>query len=106
MTSGCFYHVGIFEMLHPAETRFVKLGSRVLLKYGYASPWRYYMQARALVWMILRYRSYCDVVTYMYKWFKVIFFFDNKYDYVRQMIKGSKEGISLWREEAKRSKNI
>lgn len=136
MTSGCFYHVGIFEMLHgfkeelfvdgldmdycykarqngfqilemgaagikhhPAETRFVKLGSRVLLKYGYASPWRYYMQARALVWVILRYRSYIDIVTYVYKWFKVILLFDNKSEFVKQMIKGSKEGISLWREE-------
>lgn len=139
MTSGCFYHVGIFEKLHgfneelfvdgldmdycykarqngfqilemgaagikhhPAETRFVKLGSRVLLKYGDASPWRYYMQARALVWVILKYRSYRDIAIYMYKWIKVIFFFDNKREFVTQMINGSKDGIFLWKSQKRK----
>lgn len=91
--------VGSVQVKHfPAESRIFKVGRKEMFKYGYASPWRYYMQARALVWIILRYKPYGEVVTYLYKWCKVIFLFENKNEFIKQMIKGSKEGICLWNE--------
>ena len=80
----------------PAISKVVEIGNKVILKYGYASPWRYYMQARALIWLILRYKSYKDIVTYLYKWFKVLCLFDNKVEFMKQMVKGSRDGICLW----------
>lgn len=85
---------------HPGETRSVQIcGKR--LKYGVASPWRYYMQARAIVWLILKYHQMNDVFRYISKWCKVILLFDNKKEYITEMINGSKEGVKLWKNDAK-----
>ena len=75
---------------NPAETK-VFLG----IKYGIASPYRYYMQARQLIWNYKRYKSNKMLLIYIYKWFKVIFLFPYKKEYMLNMIKGTKEGISL-----------
>lgn len=66
-------------------------------KYGIASPYRYYMQARQLIWCWRRYRNSDMLFTYGYKWFKVIFLFPNKQEYIRSMIKGTKAGRALLR---------
>lgn len=66
-------------------------------KYGSASPYRYYMQARQLIWCWKRYHKPKVLLIYLYKWFKVVFLFPNKKGYLKEMIKGSKEGIVLWK---------
>ena len=89
---------------HPAETKELKVFGRTVLKYGYASAWRYEMQCRGLIWVLLRYKHINDLFMYFWKWFKVVFFFDNKTEYFRQMIKGTREGIFLYRKWKKKNK--
>ena len=80
----------------PAETRMFNLGG-FKVKYGVASPGRYYMQARAIVWLALEYKSLREVARYCVKWGKVLLLFDNKTDYIKQLMHGTKDGIKLWR---------
>lgn len=81
----------------PGETKSINfLGKK--LKYGIASPWRYYMQARAIVWLMLEYRSVKEFIRYGMKWGKVICLFPNKREYIKQMIRGTKAGVNLWRD--------
>lgn len=80
----------------PGETRVLNLGV-IKLKYGVASPWRYYMQARAIMWLILEYKAIKEVVRYCIKWGKVLILFDDKIEYIKQLIFGTKDGIKLWR---------
>lgn len=75
---------------HPAETK-----SFMGFKYGIASPSRYYMQARALIWCWKRYRKPKMFGFYLYKWFKVLFLFPNKKVYICEMIKGTREAKNL-----------
>lgn len=82
---------------HPAETRTFSIFGKNILSYGVASPWRYYMQARNLTWIFLRYRHLTDLVTYIWKIIKVILFFDKKKEYIRQMNSGRKEGKILYK---------
>ena len=84
----------------PAETKSISF-LRLKLSYGVASPWRYYMQARAIIWLILKYHQVIDVFRYLYKWIKVVLLFDNKKKYIKEMLVGSKEGFELWRNEKK-----
>lgn len=87
----------------PGETKNIKVFGQKL-NYGIASPWRYYMQARAIVWLILKYRSFNDVIRYISKWIKVILLFDKKIEYILKMMQGSKEGFVLWKEDLKSKK--
>lgn len=80
----------------PGETRTLNFAG-IEIKYGIASPWRYYMQSRAIVWLILEYHSIRELARYGMKWTKVIFLFENKKDYIKQLICGTKDGISLWK---------
>lgn len=80
----------------PGETQSFQFAG-MEIKYGLASPWRYYMQARAIVWLIMNYHSLKDLARYGIKWGKVLFLFENKKDYIKQMIRGTKEGIILWK---------
>ena len=75
---------------HPAETR-----SFLGFKYGIASPFRYYMQARQLIWCWKRYGKKKILLTYLYKWFKVLFLFPNKKEYIEEMIKGTRDGYVI-----------
>lgn len=75
----------------PAETKEI-----LFFKYGIASPYRYYMQARQLVWCWKRYKKNKVIIIYLYKWFKVLLLFPNKIKYFKEMIRGSREGIKLW----------
>ena len=77
---------------HPAETK-----SFLKIKYGVASPYRYYMQARQLVWCWKRYHRLELLFIYMYKWFKVLILFPMKREYIRNMIQGTRAGVSLLR---------
>lgn len=82
----------------PGETRSLCLAG-IEIKYGVASPLRYYMQARAIVWMIMKYHSLRELARYGMKWIKVIFLFEDKKNYIQQMICGTKEGIELWKQD-------
>ena len=79
---------------HPAETRKF-LG----FKYGIALPYRYYMQARQLIWCWRRYKKPKILGIYLYKWAKVLLLFDHKIEYIKNMAKGTSDGISLLRKE-------
>lgn len=76
---------------HPAETQ-VFLG----LKYGIASPFRYYMQFRSLSWLILRYRSFSMIKFFLWKFFKIIFLFKNKTKFLSSFFKGTFDGSKLF----------
>lgn len=81
----------------PGETRSLRFAG-IEIRYGKVSPWRYYMQARAIVWLIMQYREPKEIVRYAMKWGKVLFLFDNKKEYIQQMIRGTKEGICIWKD--------
>ena len=89
--------VGKAKLKHfPGNTRVLTIGNREIFKYGWASSERYYMQARALIWIFLKYKSMRILGTYLYKWFKVLFLFDDKHEYIKKMKNGTCEGIKLW----------
>lgn len=77
---------------NPAKTKKI-----LFFKYGIASPFRYYMQARQLIWCWKRYKVNKIIFIYLYKWFKVLFLFPNKIKYFKEMLRGTKEGMNLWR---------
>lgn len=56
------------------------------------------MQARAIVWIMLEYHSVKELVRYGMKWGKVLFLFDNKKEYIKQLVCGTKDGINLWKD--------
>lgn len=86
---------------HPAKTKTIQILGRKIISYGIAAPWRYYMQARSLTWLFLRYHHLSDLIRFFWKSVKVLFFFDNKKEYMRQMFVGTLEGIGLWRDYRK-----
>lgn len=79
---------------HPAETK-----SFFGFKYGIASPYRYYMQARQLIWCWKRYKKPKMFLIYLYKWFKVVVLFPKKKEYIKNMMNGTRDGIALLRKE-------
>lgn len=86
-------------MHHPAETKTIKLFNKIIFKYGYASPWRYFMKQRCLVYCIFKYKAYKLLINYLYAYVKVILFFPNKIDYLKEMHKGTKTGLILAKQE-------
>lgn len=44
-----------------------------------------------------RYKKIFDIKMYVYKWVKVILLFDNKKTYIKRMVTGTKEGLSIYR---------
>ncbi len=79
----------------PAETREGRL-LFITLKYGIASPVRYYYQARNLLWVAKKYHSIALYKDLLIKYLKIILLFDNK----RIYLKYSNSGIV----DAKRNK--
>ena len=76
---------------NPAETKKI-FG---IIKFGYAPPFRYYMQARQLIWVTFKYKKFNIFLIYLYKWFKVIFLFPKKIEFIKAMIKGTQDGKKL-----------
>lgn len=68
------------------------------IQLGTASPFRYYLQAKCLVWDYKRYHKLYDVKMYFIKWAKVLLFFDDKKNYVKNLIIGTKDGIKIYKE--------
>lgn len=75
----------------PADTK-----SIFGIKYGIASPFRYYMQARQLIWNWKRYNKSKMLLIYLYKWFKVLVLFPQKKKYIGEMVRGTKDGKKLY----------
>lgn len=83
---------------NPAETHEFRIFGKTILKYGKASPLRYYMQIKSLTWIILRYRHFRDCKLWLAKWIKVVLFFENKKEYVKYMHNGIIDGMKLFRD--------
>ena len=60
---------------------------------GVASPLRYYYQIRNLLWCILNIKSYFMLKTIAYKFFKIVFLFDNKKEYLAYAMKAIKDAF-------------
>ncbi len=71
---------------HPAETH-EKLG----IKYGVASPLRYYYQARNLLWTARKYHSAELYRRLLIKWAKILLLFDDKKEYLRMFRQGIRD---------------
>ena len=84
---------------NPAQTKKI-----IGLRYGIASPFRYYMQARQLIWCWKRYNEPKVMLIYLYKWVKIVLLFSQKREYIINMCKGTNEGnlmIKKYRESKK-----
>jgi rhamnosyltransferase len=79
----------------PAETRSIQVYGKTIFKYGYASPLRYYYQAKSLTWICIKYRNFEIFMIYLYKLFKILFLFDKKLLFLSNYVKGTKEGIQI-----------
>lgn len=75
---------------HPATTRILKMGP-IRLKYGIASPVRYYYQARNLFWTARKYSDGTLYINLLVKWLKIILLFDNKKKYLQCFSKGIRD---------------
>ncbi len=60
----------------------------LFFKYGYCSPTRIYYQVRNLSWISHEYKSFKIKLILIYKWLKIMFFFDNKKEYFNMYKKG------------------
>lgn len=72
----------------PAETRLLKIGSFVLLRYGIASPLRYYYQARNLLYIAKEFKSFRIILICICKLFKILLLFNDKANYLKMYFRG------------------
>lgn len=75
----------------PAETRHLKLFGKVIFSYGYDKPIRYYYQFRTAKYIHNKYGFCKSDLFMMYKWLKVLLFFDNKKEYFQMISKARKD---------------
>lgn len=73
----------------PAHTETLKIGNKVIFRYGKDVPVRYYYQFRSGYYIHYLYHDFKQDAFMIYKFLKVIFFFDNKKEYLR-LIKKAK----------------
>lgn len=66
------------------------------INYGIASPYRYYLQSRSLVWIIFRYKSFWAIKMFIIKLAKVLLLFPNKINYLSSYLKGIVDGLKLF----------
>lgn len=74
----------------PAITQSISFGP-LELKYGVASPIRYYYQARNLLWTAKKYKNPKLYLILVVKLFKIMILFDNKKKYLRAFNKGIRD---------------
>lgn len=67
---------------HPAETKEIIIFNKSI-KYGIASPLRYYYQIRNLLWTFITYKDFFFLFVFFVKWAKILFLFDTKNEYIR-----------------------
>lgn len=80
----------------PAETYDVKLFGKTIFKCGKDTPQRYYYQFRSAYYIWKKYHSFYCFAFHVYKWLKVVLFFDNKKEYYKMInlgINDAKKGF-------------
>lgn len=50
------------------------------------------------MWLILEYHSIKEFARYGMKWGKVLILFKDKKEYIKQLVRGTKDGINLWKD--------
>ena len=78
----------------PAETYDVTLFGKTLFKCGKDNPQRYYYQFRSAYYICQKYHSFYCFAFHVYKWLKVVLFFDNKQKYFKMINLGVKDAKS------------
>jgi rhamnosyltransferase len=68
---------------HPAITRELKIGNKVIFRYGIDSPVRYYYQFRSGYYLHKKFGDVKNDLFMLYKYLKVVFLFNNKAEYKR-----------------------
>lgn len=76
---------------HPAFTREFSVGNKVLFRYGWDKPERYYYQFRSYWYIIKKYHDIDSVKWFLIKLCKVILLFENKKEYFEMFMKGVRD---------------
>ena len=76
---------------HPAETCCVKIFGATVFKYGKDNPQRYYYQFRSGYYIHKKYHDLYNFMFFIYKFIKVVLFFDNKKEYFKMIELGIKD---------------
>lgn len=76
----------------PAITKEIRLGNKKI-RYGTAVPVRYYYQIRNLLWGTIKYKYPYFLFIFIVKWAKIIFLFDNKWEYIKYGVKAIKDAF-------------
>lgn len=78
----------------PAETKFVfRLPIVGKVGIGFAAPIRYYYQVRNLTWCVLTYKNFVFIKTIIFKYLKILLFFDNKKEYLNLCRQGISDAM-------------
>jgi len=75
----------------PAKTREIKIGSKRIFAYGIDPPKRFYYQFRSAYYIHQKYGLNWNDFFMLYKFIKVIFFFENKKEYFAAINSGVKD---------------
>lgn len=81
---------------HPAETYAVTLFGKTIFKCGKDNPQRYYYQFRSAFYINSKFHDLYNLMISVYKWLKVVFFFDDKKEYFKMInlgIQDAKRGF-------------
>lgn len=73
---------------HPAFTKEVSVGNKVLFRYGWDKPVRYYYQFRSCWYIIKKYHDFESAKWLLIKLCKVLLLFEHKKEYLKMFIKG------------------
>lgn len=76
---------------HPAHTKDFKILNKRIFSYGIDSPVRYYYQFRSGYYIHKKHASLLNDLFMMYKYFKILFLFDNKNEYKKMVKKGIRD---------------
>lgn len=80
---------GEIEVIHnPGITKESKL---LKIKYGYCNKFRIYYQARNLLWTAKEYKNIKMLFILLYKFTKIVLFFDKKREFLHYYFKGIKD---------------
>lgn len=69
----------------PAQTFEVKLFGKTIFRCGKDVPQRYYYQFRSAYYIDKKYHNLENKMFHVYKWLKVVFFFDDKKEYFKMI---------------------
>ena len=81
---------------HPAETYAITLFGKTIFKCGKDNPQRYYYQFRSAFYINSKFHDLYNLMISVYKWLKVVLFFDNKKEYFKMIklgIQDAKRGF-------------